>query len=740
MEKKTLKIAGMTCAACSSRIEKVLNKQEGVIKAEVNLVMEKLDLEYDDNIIDENIIVSKIEQIGYKVINDNIDDNIRKDKEIKRMYFKVKLAILFAIPLFYIAMAPMLKLPFIDALEPMKHSILYSLIELILVLPIIIIGNNFYINGFKNLIKLSPNMDSLIAIGTSSALIYSLYNTILIINGNHMAVDNLYYESAGIIITLILIGKTLETVSKNKTSAAIKKLMELEVKNALIIKDGQELEIAIEDVKIGDILVAKPGMKIAVDGIVVEGYSSVDESMLTGESMPQEKKINDKVFAACININGNIRYQATKVGKDTLLAQIIKAVEKAQQTKAPIAKMADIVAGIFVPIVILIAIIASLAWLVSGADISFVLKIFISILVIACPCALGLATPTAIVVGTGKASEYGILFKNSEALEISHQANCIVLDKTGTITLGKPTVSDVLLLSDINEEELIKKVASIEKMSEHPLSQAIVKYSEELKIDLIKVEEFKSISGQGIEALLNDTRILIGNERLMNSYGISINFFQDKISDLSNEAKTAILIAFDNEIVAIIAVSDVIKETTKEAIVKLKEMNLKVIMMSGDNKHTANVISQKVGITKVIAEVLPQDKANEIRKLQDNNNSIIMVGDGINDAPALVQANIGMAIGNGTDIAIESADVVLIKNDLLDVVKAIDISTKTIRNIKQNLFWAFIYNIVGIPIAAGLLYLIGGPLLNPIIAALAMSLSSVSVLSNALRLRKINYN
>lgn len=577
-------------------------------------------------------------------------------------------------------------------------------------------------------------MDSLIAIGTSAAVIYSMYSTYMISQGVMEYAHNLYFETAGVIIALILLGKYLEAVSKGKTSDAIKKLMGLAPKTAIVIKDEIEKEIPIEEVVPGDIILVKPGGKIPVDGEVIQGTSSVDEAMLTGESMPVDKKPGDKVFAATINKNGVIRFKATKVGSETALAQIIKLVEDAQGSKAPIAHMADVVSGYFVPIVVAIAVIAFAAWMIAGEGLTFSLKVFISVLVIACPCALGLATPTAIMVGTGKGAENGILIKSGVALEGAHKVQTIIFDKTGTITEGKPEVTDIITIQK-SEEELLQIVASAEKGSEHPLGEAIVRRAEEQSLPFLAGEDFSAITGQGIAVNINGKKVLAGNLKLMNENQISIESLAQESDQLAAEGKTPMYIAIDNKLTGIIAVADVVKPSSKKAIEKLTQMGIEVAMITGDNKKTAEAIAKQVGVTRVLSEVLPQDKAEEVKKIQQEGKKVAMVGDGINDAPALAQSDIGIAIGSGTDVAMESADIVLMHSDLMDVATAIQLSKSTIRNIKQNLFWAFAYNSAGIPIAAGLLHVFGGPLLNPMFAAAAMSLSSVSVVTNALRLK-----
>lgn len=740
----TIPIGGMTCAACAQRIEKAISKQEGIVKVSVNLATEKATVEYNSQVIRLSAIKQCIAKAGYQALeieNKNAvdEDKLRKQKEIKILWTKFIVAAAFGLPLLYFAMAPMVSwwpFPIPYVLKPMEFPLRYALLQISLVTPIIIAGYKFYTVGFKALLQRSPNMDSLVAIGTSSAIIFSLYNTYRIITGNFDAVESLYFETAGVIIALILLGKSLEAVSKGKTSEAIKKLMGLAPKTAILIEDDKEIEVPIDEVEIGNIILVKPGEKIPVDGIVIEGNTSVDEAMLTGESMPVDKKAGDKVFAASINKNGLIKFKATKVGSDTALAQIIKLVEDAQGSKAPIAQMADIVSGYFVPIVCIIALIAFLAWFLTGHSLAFSLTIFISILVIACPCALGLATPTAIMVGTGKGAENGILIKGGEALETTHKINTIVFDKTGTITEGKPEVTDIIPVAGIPYKRLLQLAASGEKGSEHPLGEAIVRGAEKEQLEFMKVERFEAIPGHGIEVVIDNIKLLIGNKKLMDNRSISLNELKDKSDQLAGEGKTPMYVAMDDKIAGIIAVADIVKESSAKAIKKLQEMGIEVAMITGDNRKTAEAIAKQVGIDRVLSEVLPQDKSNEVKKLQAEGKKVCMVGDGINDAPALVQADIGMAIGSGTDVAIESADIVLMRSDLMDVPTAINLSKSTIRNIKQNLFWAFGYNTAGIPIAAGILYLFGGPLLNPIFAAATMAFSSVSVLTNALRLKR----
>lgn len=731
-------IGGMSCVGCANGIEKELIKNDGIEKIEVNFSTEKAKIVYNDN-IRLSAIKNKIEDMGFKILEENVEEKESfKEKEIKTMIRKLIFSSIFGIPLLFIAMAPMIK--GLDKLVPNIinmniNPLSYAIIQLILTIPIIIIGHKFYTTGFKLFFKGRPNMDSLIAISTTAAFLYSLYNTINIIYGNIHLVHSLYYETVGMIIVLILLGKYLETISKSKTSDAIKKLMGLVPKYAIVLNNGKEEKVLIDEVLVGDVVITKPGEKIAVDGIVIEGETYIDESMLTGESIPVKKLKDSQVFAGSINKNGYIKFKVTKTSKNTTLANIIKIVEDAQTTKAPIAKIADIVSGYFVPIVCIIAFVTSLLWFILSKDLEFALKIFVSVLVIACPCALGLATPTAIMVGTGKGAENGILIKSGEALETAYKLDTIILDKTGTITEGKPIVTDIIC-NDIEKDELLRIVASVEKMSEHPLGDAIVKETLKENIDLYEnIEEFEAKIGFGIKAKVNNKSVFIGNKKLLDSFNINLLDMEKKSIDLANQGKTPIYIAFDNEIKGIIAVADPIKENSKEAIEKLSNMGLDIFMITGDNKKTAYAIANQLNIKNIFAEVLPIDKANYVENLKNSGKKVAMVGDGINDAPALAKSDLGIAIGSGTDIAIESADVVLIKNDLNGVCSAIKLSKKTIVNIKQNLFWAFIYNIIGIPVACGVLYIFGGPLLNPMIGAMAMSLSSLSVLLNALRLR-----
>lgn len=739
MKEITLPIGGMSCASCASTVEKALNKLEGVENASVNFATEKATVTYNPAELRLSEIKSAVAQAGYEALEIEAGEQIdeereRRTKEIKTLWKKFIVSAIFAVPLLYIAMGHMLNLPLPAIIEPAENPFNFALIQLLLAIPVAIAGNKFYTVGFKSLFKGHPNMDSLIAIGTTAAILYGLYGTLRISQGDLQYANDLYFESAGVIITLILLGKYMEAVSKGKTSEAIKSLMNLQAKTAIIIQDGKEMTIPIDEVEVGDIILVKPGEKIPVDGIVVEGTTSVDESMLTGESIPVEKNQGDNVVGASINKNGIISFKATKVGKDTALAQIIKLVEDAQGSKAPIAKMADIIAGYFVPVVIGIAILASLAWFLTGASSIFSLTIFIAVLVIACPCALGLATPTAIMVGTGKGAENGVLIKGGVPLETAHKIQTIVFDKTGTITEGEPKVTDIVTAEGLSQDQLLVLAGSAEKGSEHPLGEAVVKGVEEKGLEFKKLDKFQAIPGHGIEVEIDGKDILLGNKKLMDDKKISITLQQES-DKLASEGKTPMFMAINNQLAGIVAVADTVKETSAAAIRELHHMGIEVAMITGDNRRTAEAIAKEVGIDIVLAEVLPEDKANEVRKLQEKDKMVAMVGDGINDAPALAQADVGLAIGSGTDVAMESADIVLMKDDLMDVVTAIQLSKATIRNIKQNLIWAFGYNTAGIPIAAGVLYLFGGPLLNPMFAAAAMSLSSVSVLTNALRLK-----
>ena len=732
----TYRVEGMTCAVCAGRVEKVTKKIEGVQDSVVNLTTEKMSITVDDDIVTYGDIKRAVEKAGYKLVREEEKENTEKklsdkDKLLRRLIFSC----IFTIPLLIVTMGHMVGMPLPKIIDPMVNPMNFAVFQIILTVPVMAIGYKFYLIGFKNLIKLSPNMDSLIAVGTSAAFLYSVFGMYKIATGDTSYAMHLYFEAAVTILTLITLGKYLEAISKGKTSEAIKKLMGLAPKTATIIREGNEIVIPIDEVVVGDIILVKPGEKLPVDGEVIEGSTAIDESMLTGESIPVEKIVGSNVIGASINKTGFIKYKATKVGRDTALSQIIKLVEDAQGSKAPIAKMADVISAYFVPIVIGLAIFSAIAWLIAGETPVFALTIFISVLVIACPCALGLATPTAIMVGTGKGAENGVLIKGGEALEITHKINTIVFDKTGTITEGKPVVTDIVSRGKENNI-LLALAASAEKGSEHPLGEAIVRAAIEKNIELKSLENFNAIPGHGIEVVIENESILLGNLKLMKERSIDIGELRVEADRLANEGKTPMFIAINNSLEGIIAVADTVQPSSINAIKELHNMGIKVAMITGDNKKTAEAIAKQVGIDIVLSEVLPEDKANEVKKLQGKDDKVAMVGDGINDAPALAQADIGIAIGSGTDVAIESADIVLMRSDLMDVIVAIKLSKATIRNIKQNLFWAFGYNVLGIPVAMGVLHIFGGPLLNPMIAAAAMSLSSVSVLANALRLKK----
>lgn len=727
---KSYQITGMTCSACAGRIERTLNKLNGVDKANVNFAAEKLYVSFDDKNINESEIVSAIKKAGYNIAGKNAKSEIPAHK---KLLIRFIISMIFTVPLLIISMGHMVGMPLPKIIDPMENPLNFAIIQLALTIPVMATGYMFYLKGIKNLFRLSPNMDSLIAVGTLSSVVYGIFAITKIKNGHeHMAME-LYFESAAVILTLITLGKYLESLSKGKSSQAIKELMELSPKIATVRRGKKELQVKSELVQIGDTVIVKPGEKFPVDGTVTLGTTSVDESMLTGESMPVTKNVGDKVIGATVNKNGYIEYTAEKIGEDTAISQIIKLVEEAQGKKAPIARLADVISAYFVPAVILLAIIAAVGWKIAGESNDFCITIFISVLVIACPCALGLATPTAIMIATGQGAKNGILIKGGEVLENAHKINTVVFDKTGTITEGIPVVTDIKT-NGINENDLLLYAAAAEKLSEHPLGDSIVKEANSRNITIPEAENFESISGMGIKAVVNGKQIIIGNEKMMNEYKIKDDFIS-QITTFANQGKTAVICAVDGKAAGIIAISDQIKETSRSAVSKLENKGINTVMLTGDNKQTALTIAGYAGIKNVIYEVLPEDKAAEIKKIQESRKITAMVGDGINDAPALAQSDVGIAIGSGTDIAIESADIVLMNGSLEGVNTAIKLSHATIRNIKQNLFWAFGYNILGIPIAMGLLHIFGGPLLNPMIAAAAMSLSSVSVLSNALRLR-----
>ena len=741
MEKKEYKLSGMTCASCAMTVEMAVKDLETVEDVSVNLATERLSLLPKEG-FDSQQVLDAVAEAGYQAEekgkdrpSDVSEEAAMRAQELERKKRQLLILLVTALPLLYISMGSMIGLPLPSFLDHMAHPLVFVLSQLLLTLPAVWIGRGFYQRGFRNLIKKHPNMDSLIAVGTSAAFFYSLYSVGQVFLGHHAFVHQLYFESVAVIITLVLLGKYLEGSAKGRTSQAIQSLLELVPSQATVIRYGEAVTIDTEDIRVGDIIRIKPGERMPVDGLVTEGQTFVDESMMTGESVPIEKKVGDTIISATINQNGSIDYQATRVGSDTTLAQIVRLVEEAQGSKAPIAALADKISLYFVPIVLSLATLSALGWyFLAGESLSFSLSIFIAVLVIACPCALGLATPTAIMVGTGKGAENGILIKSGQALEAAYQLDTIVLDKTGTITVGKPSLTDLLPLSDLNRSDLLQLIASAEQHSEHPLAQAILAAAEEEGLDLLPVSHFEAIVGRGLVAQVEGKHLLVGNESLMKEKNIDSSAFEDQMLELSQEGKTAMFVAIDGQLAGILAVADEMKSSSLSAVQELQSMGLEVIMLTGDREETATAIAQKAGIQKVIAGVLPDGKAAAINNLQGAGKKLAMVGDGINDAPALVQADVGIAIGSGADVAIESADVVLMHSDLQDVVKAIKLSQATIRNIKENLFWAFAYNTMGIPIAMGLLHLFGGPLLNPMLAGLAMSLSSVSVVANALRL------
>lgn len=721
-EKLEFAIYGMTCAACSSRIEKVLSKMDGVVKAVVNLPNETATVTYYRNVVTERDVIEKIKAIGYdaKVRNEKASTDTHKEKEMKKMQWKLIISAILSAPLL---------LTMLDHLFgiAVPNIFMNPWFQFALATPIqFIIGWQFYVSAYKNLKTKSANMDVLVALGTSAAYFYSLYEAILTI-GNPSYVPHLYFETSAILITLILLGKYLEKNAKGKTTEAIEKLLQLQAKEARVIRDGKEMMIPIEEVVVSDRMIIKPGEKIPVDGVVVKGTTSVDESMLTGESIPVEKQVGAKVIGSTMNLNGTIEMEAEKVGEDTALASIVQAVEDAQGDKAPIQRMADVISSYFVPIVVGIAIVTFIIWItfITPGELESSLTAAIAVLVIACPCALGLATPTSIMVGTGKGAQTGILFKGGEHLEKTHELTTIVFDKTGTITKGKPEVTDF-----IGDDRLLQLVASAEKSSEHPLAEAIVRYAEEKQIEFIDAEQFEAIPGHGIRATFPQGEVLIGTRKLMRDHGVDTAEQEETMYQLEHEGKTAMFIAVDKKFAGIVAVADTVKETAKTAMEQLKKMGMELVMLTGDNERTARAIANEVGIDRVIAEVLPEQKAEKIKQLQAEGKKVAMIGDGINDAPALATADIGIAIGTGTEVAIEAADVTILAGELLLVPKAIRLSGATIRNIKQNLFWAFAYNTIGIPIAA-----IG--LLAPWIAGAAMAFSSVSVVLNALRLKTV---
>lgn len=768
MEKMMFNVTGMTCSACSARIEKGVSKMEGVRDVSVNLLTGAMLVSLDEQQVGSDQIVQKVEKLGYGaalaahagtgaepsragsgIAQAGESQNAAKKAQTERntqagvqsVKNRLLISAVFTIPLFYLSMGEMWNWPLPGFLTGMENVMIYAFTLFLLTLPVLIVNRSYFQHGFMNLFRLSPNMDSLIAIGAGAAFahgLYAIYRIMWAMGHSNMELVhafsmNLYFESAAMILTLITLGKFFEARAKGKTTSAISKLMNLTPPVAIVIRDGAEQEIPVENVVLGDVLVVKEGSAVPVDGVITDGHAALDESAITGESLPLEKTEGDAVTGGTINRSGYFKMKATAVGGDTALAKIIRLVEEATSGKAPIAKLADKISGVFVPVVIALAVCAMIVWLIMGRDFEFALTVAISILVISCPCALGLATPTAIMVGTGKGAANGILIKSAEALETLHRVDVVALDKTGTITEGKPTVTDILPES-ATHDELLAFAASLESLSGHPLAEPIVAHAKASGLKLHEVKDYQLIPGQGIIGTAGDVPVYGGNRKLMDAYGISVRSFDGKESAMAAEGKTVLYFARGKELLGAIAAADTIKAASRAAIAELKSMGLHVIMLTGDNRQTAEAIQKQAGLTEVIAEVLPADKERVVRQLQEQGKKVVMVGDGINDAPALARADIGAAIGAGTDIAIESADIVLMKSDLRDVAAAIRLSKATMRNIKQNLFWAFIYNVIGIPVAAGVFFPLFGWLLSPMIAAGAMSFSSVSVVTNALRL------
>lgn len=744
MEKK-FDVSGMTCSSCVANITKAVEKLDGVSGANVNLMTNSMKVNFDENIVDDEKIIGAVEKIGYGASpageKTKKEDKPVDDRE-KALKHRLIYSSIFMLILMYIAMGHMVHLPTPGIFHGREGAIIFAFSQFLLALPVVYINRDFYISGFKGLKNRAPNMDSLVAIGSLAALVYGIFAIYMMAygfgQGDMELVDayrhNLYFESSAMILTLITVGKYLEEKSKNKTRSSLANLMDLAPKMATVIEDGKEVVKNIEDVRVGDILLVRPGESVAVDGKVIEGASSLDESAVTGESIPVQKSVGDRVISASINTTGSFKFQAEKVGEDTTISQIIKLVDEANQSKAPIAKLADEIAGVFVPAVLIIAALTFVVWMALGYGFENALNFAISVLVISCPCALGLATPVSIMVATGKSADFGLLFKNAEVLENLHKIDVIVMDKTGTITEGKPILTDIV--TDLDEDKFLKIAGSIEKNSQHPLASAIINYAQEKNIDLEEITNFNSVSGRGLNGEVAGNKYLAGNLEYMLEEKIDLKDFQAKAEELAGEGKTSMYFANESEVLGIISVKDLPKESSKDAIKLLRDMGKKIIMLTGDNEKTAEAIADEIGVDQTLAGLLPQDKNKEIDKIQKSGKKVLMIGDGINDAPSLAKADIGMAIGHGTDVAIESSDVVLMRSDLLDVVSALELSKATIKNIKQNLFWAFFYNTIGIPLAAGLLFPAFGIKLSPMFAALAMSLSSVFVVNNALRLRR----
>ncbi len=746
--KQKFDVTGMTCSACSAHVEKSVNQLCGIENVNVNLLQNSMTVEYDETALQTEDIIQAVQKGGYgasvhgQTASAEPTGNVAAE-EMQHMKKRLIASFCFLIPLFYISMGHMMGAPLPSFLLGNENLLIFALTQLLLTIPVLIINKKYFVVGFQSLWNRSPNMDTLIAVGSGASVVYSVFAIYAmayhmghgdLVAAHHYGME-LYFESAAMILTLITVGKYMETHSKGKTSEAISKLMDLAPKKANVIRNGIETEIPVEEVQKGDIVVVRPGQSIPVDGRIVEGFSAIDESAITGESIPVEKQVGDTVIGATVNKSGYFQMEATKVGNDTTLSQIIALVEEASASKAPIAKLADKVSGVFVPVVMGIALVAMLAWLIIGKEpFSFALSIGIAVLVISCPCALGLATPTAIMVGTGKGAEYGILVKSAESLEIAHQVDAVVLDKTGTLTQGKPVVTDVVLAKGVLRNRLLKQAAAVEALSEHPLAEAVVQYAKEKEIAYDKAENLQATAGQGITADVAGKRIFAGNLKMMQQNDIVVGNLEETAIQLANEGKTPLFFAEDGKLLGLLALADTLKPTSKQAVDAFHRMGIDVVMLTGDNRRTAQAIADKLNI-QVIAEVLPQDKEQEVRRLQESGKKVAMIGDGINDAPALMRADVGVAIGAGTDVAMESADIVLMKSDLQDAVTAIELSHATIRNIKQNLFWAFFYNVCGIPLAAGVFFPVLGWKLNPMFAAAAMSFSSAFVVGNALRLK-----
>ena len=732
MKKVLLKIDGMTCSACSSGLEKYLNKQDGIKIATVNLVMNNANIEYDDKKLTLEQVEKFVEKAGFASLG--IDNFEKEEKKKSNEKYKLIWISVISIVILYISMSHMVGLPVISFLNMMTHPINYAISLLVLTTIVLLFGKDIIKNGYKNLIHKTPNMDTLVMIGVLASYIYSIYGTIRILQGHTMYVEKLYYESAAIVIFFIKIGKFVENKNKDKTKEALQELMTITPNNATIIREGKEEVVTLDEIQKEDVVICKPGEKIAVDGEIVEGITHINEAFITGESKPAKKEVGSKVIAGSINYEGTIKYKAEKIGKESTVSEIVRLVANATSTKAPIAKIADKISGYFVPVVLVISVIAFLIWLIISKDITLAINIFVSILVVACPCSLGLATPLAIVIASGNASRKGILVKTSEALENFHKAKTICFDKTGTLTKGTLSISKIYNYSNLEEKELLKNIASIEKKSEHPIARAIVNKADEEKIELEDLKEFKAIAGFGVEATMqNDDKYLIGNRKLMTENGVIIPNEQDEIQ-LVNEGNSILFVSLNNKLVALIGVKDILKDNIENVIKELKDKNINVVMLTGDNEKTAEIVAKQIGIDKVVSNVTPKEKAEKIKEFK-KDGIVIMCGDGINDSISLVTADIGVSISSGTDIAMDSASVILMNDNIEKINELIDISTKTIRNIKQNLFWAFFYNICMIPIACGILEPIGIEM-NPMVAAFAMTISSLTVVLNALRLKK----